>query len=514
MSEIGIERGPTALVILDGWGLRRDENANAVALAHTPVFDRHFGHAPSCTLRTDGSRVGLPEGQFGNSEVGHLNLGAGRIVMQDLPRIDRAIADGSLAASPVLGRLVERARAGSGRVHVTGLMSPGGVHSHQRHMVAVARALVEQGLSVVLHLFLDGRDTPPESAAGYLRDFEREIDGLSSCRIGTIGGRYYAMDRDRRWERTEKAFRAMVAGEGPSAATAARAVSDAYAAGTSDEFVEPVVIDGYAGVAEGDALFCVNFRADRVRQILRALLLPDFDGFERPSLMRWSAVVGMTRYATDLDPHIDTVFAPQTMERLLGEVVAAQGLRQLRAAETEKYPHVTFFFNGGREEPSPGEERLLAPSPKVATYDLAPEMSANELADRVIAEIGSEDHAFILVNFANPDMVGHTGVLAAAIRAVETVDACLGRLLDAIVAKGGRALVTADHGNCEQMLDPATGGPHTAHTLNPVPCFLVGAADGTKLRDGILADVAPTILELMGVDQPAEMTGKSLVLAA
>lgn len=502
---------PVVLCILDGWGHREERAHNAVALADTPVVDRLARTCPSSLLRTDGPFVGLPEGQFGNSEVGHMTLGAGRVVMQELPRIDAALADGTLAASTPFRRFVDGAGEGRGRVHVLGLLSPGGVHAHQRHLAAIVARLAEAGLESVLHLFFDGRDTAPSIADDCLERLRADLAGVGAWSIGSGAGRYYAMDRDRRWERVSPVYDAIVAGEGPRVADAEAGIARARAAGRTDEFVEPFVVEGYEGVAEGDALICVNFRADRVRQLMRALTMPDFDGFTRERVPRWSAAAGMTRYADDLDEVLITLFPPASLDAMLGEVIAACGGRQLRAAETEKYPHVTFFFNGGREEPFEGEERILVPSPKVATYDLQPEMSADALTDRVTEAIEGGDFTFVLVNYANPDMVGHTGDEDAARRAVETVDRCLGRLMEAVGRKGGRMLVTADHGNCEMMVDPKTGAPHTAHTLQPVDCRLVFADPALSLRDGGLADVAPTLLELLALDQPASMTGRSLL---
>ncbi|MCX7629712.1 MAG: 2,3-bisphosphoglycerate-independent phosphoglycerate mutase [Geminicoccaceae bacterium] len=500
------------LVVLDGWGYREERTDNAVALAHTPCFDRLWEAGPRCLLRTDGREVGLPDGQFGNSEVGHLNLGAGRIVMQDLPRIDAAIADGSLARNEVLAKLIEAVRRSGGRVHLLGLASPGGVHSHQRHIVALARTIAEHGPAVDLHLFLDGRDTPPSSAEAYLAELERELATAANIRFATIGGRYWAMDRDRRWERTARALAAIVDGAAPRAVTWREALESAYALGQTDEFVEPRVLGSYQGIADGDGLLCANFRADRVRQILMALLVPDLPELRGRRLVRFSAAVGMTRYSEELDRYLSTLFGPQPMDHLLGEVLAEAGMRQLRMAETEKYPHVTFFFNGGEERLYPGEERILVPSPKVATYDLQPEMSARELTDRYVDAVRSRDFDFVLINFANPDMVGHTGNLEAAIKAVEVVDECLSRVVATTCARHGALIVTADHGNCELMRDPITGQPHTAHTANPVPCVLVGGPPDARLRGGRLADVAPTILALLGLPQPAAMTGRSLLL--
>lgn len=499
---------PVVLCVLDGWGWREERQDNAVAQAQTPVFDRLWRDQPHCLLRTDGGNVGLPEGQFGNSEVGHMNLGAGRVVMQELPRIDHALESGELARSEPFGRFVAQAQGGTGRVHLLGLASPGGVHAHQRHLVALAGLLAGRGLEVELHLMTDGRDTPPRSGADCVAWIAGAVAKWPKVRIATVCGRYWAMDRDRRWERTRRAWDAMVEAGAPPVADAGTAMAESYAADTGDEFVEPRVVEGFEGMRDGDALLCVNFRADRVRQILTALLEPAFEGFERPRTVTFAAAAGMTSYSAELDRRLITLFPPQELRRLMGEVVADAGLRQLRMAETEKYPHVTFFFNGGEERRYEGEERIMVPSPKVATYDLQPAMSAVELTDRFCEAAPGFD--FVLINYANPDMVGHTGSLAAATAAVETVDACLGRVVDTVLAAGGLVLVTADHGNCELMRDPETGQPHTAHTLNPVPCILVGGGETARLRDGRLADVAPTLLDLLGVQQPAEMTGRPL----
>ncbi len=500
---------PVMLVVLDGWGWRTEMADNAVRQARTPAFDVLWASCPHAFLRTSGLDVGLPEGQMGNSEVGHLNLGAGRVVMQDLPRIDAAIADGALATNPVLAGLIARARASTGVVHLLGLVSPGGVHAHQDHAAALARILAGAGLAVRLHALTDGRDTPPRAGGGYLAGLIAALP--AGATVSTVCGRYYAMDRDHRWERVEKAWRAIALGEGPRFADAASAVDAAYGADVTDEFIVPAAIGAYAGIADGDCLLCFNFRADRVREILAALLDPAFAGFARPRVPALAAALGMTRYSTELDALMGTLFAPQSMADILGAVVAAAGRRQLRMAETEKYPHVTYFLNGGEERPYPGEERIMVPSPKVATYDLQPEMSAPELTDRAVAAIRSGTFDLIVLNFANADMVGHTGSLRAAIAAVEAVDTGLGRIADAVRAQGGALLVTADHGNAELMRDPLTGGPHTAHTTNPVPVLLTGAAPGVALADGRLADVAPTLLALMGLDRPAAMTGRSLM---
>ena len=495
------------LVVLDGWGCRERAPDNAVTSARTPNFDRLWASAPHALLTTHGLDVGLPAGQMGNSEVGHMNIGAGRVVMQDLPRIDAAIGDGTLAASKELAAFIAALRASGGTAHLMGLVSPGGVHSHQDHAVALARLLTAQGIPVALHAFLDGRDAPPSSSPGYVASLTAGLPEGAS--VATVIGRYFAMDRDNRWDRVQRAYAAMASAEGEHAPDAQAAIKAAHEAGHTDEFVPPAVIGAYRGMRAGDGILCFNFRADRVREILAALLDPGFEGFPRERVP-FAAALGMTRYSDTLAKLMPSLFPPQSMANLLGEVVAAAGFTQLRMAETEKYPHVTYFLNGGREETFPGEERILVPSPKVATYDLQPEMSAVPLADAAVAAIGSGKFNLIVLNFANPDMVGHTGVLAAAIKAVETVDAQLGRIADAVAAAGGALLVTADHGNCEQMHDPATGGPHTAHTTNRVPVLLAGKP-GAVLRDGRLADVAPTLLKLLGLAQPSEMTGRSLV---
>jgi 2,3-bisphosphoglycerate-independent phosphoglycerate mutase len=501
------------LVILDGWGWREDPADNAVRQARTPNFDALWAAGPRAFLHTSGHEVGLPDGQMGNSEVGHLNLGAGRVVMQDLPRIDTAVADGSIGRLPALADLVGKLKISGGTCHLMGLLSPGGVHSHQKHAAALAKAVAAQGVPVALHLFTDGRDTPPRAAPGYLRTLLADLGDAPGIRFATVTGRYYAMDRDNRWERVSQAYDVMVSAKGAAAADPVAAVEAAHAKDVTDEFVPATVIGDYAGMRDGDGILCFNFRADRVREILGALLDPGFQGFARGKVVRFAGAAGLTQYSTDLDAHLATLFPPNQLKDILGEVVARAGRTQLRMAETEKYPHVTYFLNGGEERPYAGEDRIMVPSPKVATYDLQPEMSAPELTDKAVAAIDSGKYDLIVLNFANPDMVGHTGVLAAAIRAVETVDAGLGRIAAAVQAQGGALLVTADHGNCEMMRDPVTGGPHTAHTTNPVPVFLVGGPPGARLHDGKLADVAPTLLELMRLPQPAAMTGRPLVEA-
>ena len=501
---------PVVLCILDGWGLSPSREANAVALADTPNFDRIWASSPHAQLAAHGPDVGLPEGQMGNSEVGHMNIGAGRVVWMDLPRIDNAMADGSFAANVQLAAFVAAVKARGGTAHVAGLASPGGVHAHQRHIAAVAGVIAAAGVPVAVHAFLDGRDVPPKSAEGQIADLEAALP--QGARVATVSGRFYAMDRDRRWDRVAVAAAAILRGEGQRAATAAEAIAVGYARGETDEFVTPTVIGGYAGAKAGDGLFFANFRADRARQILGALVDPAFDGFDAGARPKWSAILGMVQYSDRLDALMPAMFPSEEIVNTLGDWVASKGLQQFRTAETEKYPHVTYFLNGGDEEPEPGEVRYMAQSPKVRTYDLKPEMSADEVTEHLVAAIRSGEYALIVVNFANPDMVGHTGVLEAAIKAVEAVDRDLGDVLKAVQDMDGAIIVTADHGNCEVMVDPVTGGPHTAHTLNPVPVVLVGGPAGAALRNGRLADLAPTLLDLMAIAPPPEMNGRSLIV--
>ena len=502
---------PVMLAILDGFGWREETADNAVRLARTPNFTRLWAANPHALLHTSGLDVGLPDGQMGNSEVGHLNIGAGRVVMQDLPRIGRAVADGSLAKAPALTGLIEKLKASGGICHLMGLVSPGGVHSHQDHAVALAKILCAAAIPVAIHAFTDGRDTPPQSGADDLARLAAALP--EGARIATVTGRYFAMDRDNRWDRVARAYHALADADGARFPAPDAVMRAAYAAGTFDEFVPPAIIGDYNGMRDGDGLLCFNFRADRVREILAALLDPTFDAFPRARPIAFAAAAGMTQYSTGLDRFLATLFPPEDLRHTLGEEVANAHRTQLRAAETEKYPHVTYFLNGGREAPYPGEDRIMVASPKVATYDLQPEMSAPELTDKVVAAIASARYDLIVLNYANPDMVGHTGSLPAAIVAVETVDTALGRIAAAVAAQGGAVLVTADHGNCEMMRDPETGGPHTSHTTNPVPLLLLGAPAGTGLADGRLADLAPTMLALMGLPQPQEMTGRSLIRA-
>jgi 2,3-bisphosphoglycerate-independent phosphoglycerate mutase len=500
---------PVMLVILDGFGWREESADNAVRQARKPNFDRLWQSCPHAFLHTSGGDVGLPDGQMGNSEVGHLNIGAGRVVMQELPHISKAAKDGSLARAPALTDLTAKLKTSGGICHLLGLMSPGGVHSHQEHAVALAKILHQAGVKTVVHALTDGRDTAPRSAVDDLEWLRGALP--QDVPIATVIGRYYAMDRDKRWDRVAKAYAALAEGDAARFDDPVKAVQDGYAHDVTDEFIVPAVIGAYKGMQDGDGILCFNFRADRVREILGALLEPKFDGFPRKRVIRFAAAAGMTRYSDELAPYLDALFPPQKLEHILGQVVAEAGRAQLRTAETEKYPHVTYFLNGGQETTFPGEDRIMVPSPKVATYDLQPEMSAPELTDKVVAAIDSKKYDLIVLNFANPDMVGHTGSLPAAIKAVETVDAGLGRIAAAVAKQGGALLVTADHGNCELMRDPATGGPHTAHTTNPVPVLLQGG--GGALKDGRLADVAPTLLALMDLNQPREMTGNSLIRA-
>ena len=500
----------TGLVVLDGWGLNSRREGNAVALARTPVMDRLLATYPHATLVTCGESVGLPPGQMGNSEVGHLNLGAGRIVYQDLTRIDQAVRDGSLARNAVLREALARA-AKAGTLHFIGLLSPGGVHSHERHLHALLRYAADAGVKRIrVHAFTDGRDTAPRSADASVASLEGVLRAIPGSAIATVSGRFFAMDRDQRWDRTERAYRALVLGEGEKAATGGEAVASAYARGEGDEFIQPTVIRGAEGsVRDGDTVIAFNFRPDRMRQISRALADPAFDAFPRSGLPRNLHYACMTEY-DETFPY-PVICRDEPLRKTVGEIVSEAGIRQLRIAETEKYAHVTYFLNGSEETPFPGEDRALIPSPKVATYDLQPEMSALEVTAELERRLADPNgYGFFVLNFANADMVGHTGVIEAAVRAVETVDTCLGRVIQAVQSRGGIALVTADHGNAEQMIDEATGGPHTAHTLNPVPIFAAGG-EPTPIRDGILADVAPTLLELMGLPQPSEMTGRSLL---
>jgi 2,3-bisphosphoglycerate-independent phosphoglycerate mutase len=500
---------PVVLAILDGWGHRESFDNNAIAAAKTPFWDSLLRDYPHGLLNASEGHVGLPGGQMGNSEVGHMNIGSGRVVMQDLPRVDAAIADGSLEKNPKLVAFMEKLKQKGGACHLMGLLSPGGVHSHQAHIAAIANILMKNGITVQVHAFLDGRDTPPESALDYLAQWKKN----TTAPIATISGRYYAMDRDKRWDRVEKAYSLLVQG-GAGAATAEDAVRASYSAKVTDEFVIPVAMSGYTGMKDGDGLLMANFRADRAREILQALLDPAFKEFPCSRTVKFAAALGLMEYSEKHNQWMDALFQPQPLTKILGEVVSDAGLKQLRIAETEKYAHVTFFFNGGREQEFPGEERILVPSPKVATYDLKPEMSAPEVTEKLVDAINAEKFDFIVVNYANTDMVGHSGNLDAAKKAVEAVDACLEKVINATLAKGGAALITADHGNAEMMHDNDSGQAHTAHTLNLVPVILITKDLKGKKRaipEGRLADVAPTILQFLQLPQPKEMTGRSLL---
>lgn len=506
---------PVMLLVLDGWGYREKiTKDNAIEMGHTPVWHKLISEYPTCFVETSGLDVGLPKGQMGNSEVGHMNLGAGRVVMQDLPRIDKAIEDGTVKSIPVFADMIKLLQSNRKTCHVMGLMSPGGVHSSQDHIVAMCKILSENGVKVKVHAFLDGRDTPPTSAAGYVKDFEREVAACPNVKIATIAGRFYAMDRDKRWDRVEAAYNAIVSAEGKHAQTAEEAISASYKENVNDEFVVPCVIGDYAGAQDGDVVLMCNFRADRAREILYALGDKEFNGFARKKVVNFSECVGMTEYSADHRRFMKTIFEAEALTKIFGEVVSEHGLSQLRIAETEKYAHVTFFFNGGEEKEFQGEERILIPSPKVATYDLKPEMSVYEVTEKLVDAIENQRFDVIICNFANGDMVGHTGIMEAALKAVAAVDECLGKVVDAIKKVGGALFVTADHGNCEKMVDEITGAPYTAHTIGKVRAVLVNAKTPAikGLKDGRLADVSPTLLDLLGIEQPKEMTGHSLLI--
>ncbi|MDD5472743.1 MAG: 2,3-bisphosphoglycerate-independent phosphoglycerate mutase [Candidatus Methanoperedens sp.] len=505
-----IKKRPLLLMILDGYGLREDKEGNAIASAKTPNLDRLFSTYPHTTLDASGLSVGLPEGQMGNSEVGHLNIGAGRIVYQDLTRITSSIRDGDFFRNKTLLDAMKKVKNHKSSLHLMGLLSDGGVHSHLSHLYALLELAKKQGIKkVYVHAFLDGRDVPPKSALVYIKDAEKKMKELGG-EIATIMGRYYAMDRDKRWERVEKAYDAMTSGKGITAETPALAVENAYVRGETDEFVPPTVIvkkgKSVALASNNDSVIFFNFRSDRAREITRCFIEDDFKGFKR-KLYLHTHFVGFTQY--DETFSVPVAFPPESLKNILADVLSRNNLRQLRVAETEKYAHVTFFFNGGRETPVKGEERLLIPSPKVATYDLLPEMSAYPVTDEVVKAVSSGKYDVIILNYANLDMVGHTGVFDAAVAAVEAIDKCIGRVCGAVSAAGGLLIITADHGNAEQMLDE-TGGIHTAHTCDPVP--FIFCEKGIKLKDGILADIAPTVLDVLGIEKPEEMTGRSLIV--
>jgi len=502
---------PLALIIMDGFGDRPETDGNAIRAAKTPNLDRLFAENPRTDIGASGMDVGLPEGQMGNSEVGHTNIGAGRVVYQELTRITKAIEEGTVYQNPVLTEAMDRAKQKGAALHLMGLLSDGGVHSHQRHLFGLLEMAKKKGLEkVYVHCFMDGRDTPPSSGKGYIETLLAEMEKIGIGKIATISGRYYAMDRDNRWERVQKAYDAMVNGRGTIQADPVKVMEQSYADGATDEFVVPAVCDLNGTIQADDSVIFLNFRPDRARELTRSLVDPAFSGFEREKGLFPLYYVCMTQYDATM-PNVHIAFPPQSLTNTFGQYISDKGLTQLRIAETEKYAHVTFFFNGGVEAPCPGEDRALIPSPKVATYDLKPEMSAYEVTDEVISRLDSGKYDVIILNFANCDMVGHTGVFDAAVKAVETVDACVGRMVAKVREMGGAALITADHGNADQMWD-SEKKPFTAHTTNPVPFVAVGT--GAKaLRDGgRLADIAPTMLEILGLPQPEEMDGKSLLI--
>ena len=501
---------PVVLCILDGWGLRKPASDNAITLAKTPNWDNYLRSCPHSVLDASEEDVGLPAGQMGNSEVGHMNIGSGRVVLQDLPKIDKSILDGQLNHNAALKSFSNSLSRSNGFCHLIGLVSPGGVHSHQKHIIELAKILSERSIKVKIHALLDGRDTAPQSAGGYLEVLENSIGRDPNISLASVAGRYFGMDRDKRWDRIQLAYKAIMRGVGPRFKSAETALQSNYQSGFTDEFVVPAVIGEFSGVRVGDGLLMANFRSDRVRQLLEALVDPNFECFSTNGRVAFSAKLGITDYSQYLSSLMGTMFPTNSVQQTLGEVIAANGLHQFRIAETEKYAHVTFFLNGGREAPYPGEDRVLVPSPKVTTYDQKPEMSAPEVADELVRALESGKYEFLVVNFANTDMVGHTGNLQAAIKAVEVVDSCLGRIIGAADAQGGMVFVTADHGNAEQMTSSCSDALHTAHTTNKVPFLIIGST-GLSVSDGKLSDVAPTILHTMGVAVPKEMTGNILV---
>ena len=504
-----MSKKPTVLMILDGYGLNDKVEGNAVAQAKTPVMDKLMAECPFVKGNASGLAVGLPDGQMGNSEVGHLNMGAGRIVYQELTRITKEIQDGDFFKNEALLHAVKSAKENGSALHLFGLLSDGGVHSHNEHLYGLLKMAKKKGIeNVYVHTFLDGRDVPPTSGAEFMAELEKEIKEIGVGSVATIMGRFYAMDRDNAWDRVEKAYKAMVDGEGIQETDAVTAVKNSYANDVTDEFVIPTVVDKNGMIKEGDSVIFFNFRPDRARQITRTFVDPDFTGFER----KYFPVnfVCMTQYDESM-PNVTVAYPPETLEMTFGEYISKKGLTQLRIAETQKYAHVTFFFNGGEEKQFDGEERILIKSPDVATFDMKPEMSAYEVTDAVVDAINSDKFDVIILNYANCDMVGHTGIMEAAVKAVEAVDECVGRMVDAILAKGGQAIITADHGNADCLIDPVTKAPFTAHTTNPVPMILVGAGD-VKVKNGRLCDLCPTMLDLMGLEKPEQMTGESLIV--
>lgn len=493
---------PVVLCILDGWGISKETKANSITLAHCPTWKRFMRTYPKAELQASEGFVGLPLGQMGNSEVGHTCIGLGRVLLQDLPKIDQALLSGTFKSLPTVQKFSQNLQKSGGACHLLGLVSPGGVHSHQDHIIGIAKMILEMGISVKLHAFLDGRDTPPKSAVEYCQNLISKLGKYPIFSIATLSGRYYAMDRDKRWDRIEKSYDAITFGKAQNFVDPIEAIHHFYKSDISDEFIPPITIGDYKGVIDSDGLFMANFRADRVREILKVLLESN----------KFSCALGMNEYSKELTPLIESVFDKDVVNNSLGEVVSSVGIKQLRVAETEKYAHVTFFFNGGRETVFLNEDRIMVPSPNIATYDLQPEMSANAITDRVTKALQSKEYGLIVVNYANTDMVGHTGDLNATIKAVETVDQCLSKLEQECIRNGYALLITADHGNAEQMLDIMTGAPHTAHTCNPVPVVLVNGTGCDALKNGSLCDVAPTVLDLLGYQAPSEITGKTLLI--
>ena len=504
----------TMLMILDGFGINEKTEGNAVKLANTPHLDEILTKNPNTIIHTSGLEVGLPEGQMGNSEVGHTNIGAGRIVYQDLAKITKAIEEGNFFSVPEFLNAIEHCKKNGSKLHIMGLLSDGGVHSHNRHLYGLLEMAKRKDFeNVYVHCFMDGRDTPPASGEGYIIQLEEKIKEKGVGQIATIAGRFYAMDRDKRWERVKLAYDALVNGEGEKANSSVSAIEESYQKEVFDEFVKPTVImknnEPIAKIEDGDSVIFFNFRPDRAREITRSIVDPNFDGFETKKIKDLYFVC-MTPYDETI-PNVEVAYRKEELKNTFGEYISNLGLKQLRIAETEKYAHVTFFFNGGEEKQYPGEDRILVPSPKVETYDLKPEMSAYEVTDKVVEAIKSEKYNAIILNFANPDMVGHTGSLEAAMKALEAIDECVNRVVKAINEVEGVLLITADHGNSEQMIDYKTGEPHTAHTTNPVPLVIVGLPNNKKLKEGRLADLAPTMLDIMGIEKPEEMTGESLI---
>ena len=502
---------PLILCILDGWGIGDGGEYDAIASAHTPNFDRIMDKYPNSRLRTDGEAVGLPDGQMGNSEVGHMNIGAGRVVMQYLPRITRSFQDGGVQNNEKIRSLAMDLNNNNKSCHIMGLLSDGGVHAHIDHIISLASIMAEYGVNVHIHGFTDGRDCSPDSGKSFILKAEEQIADNDLINLSTLSGRYYAMDRDNRWDRVKFAYDAIVKGEGNKVDSFVNMVNESYADSVMDEFIKPSVISDYRGIEDGDAIIFANFRNDRAREILQSLLIEDFDGFDRGGMCPdISKAIGMVEYSTELNSYMDILFPPMEYKNTFGEVISEHGLKQIRMAETEKYPHVTFFYNCGRENPYDGEDRVLVNSPDVATYDLQPEMSAPELSEKLISAINDNLHDVIIVNFANTDMVGHTGSVDAACKAVEYIDSVLGRLESTVIDSGAIIMITADHGNVDKMFDVDTNKPYTSHSMNPVPFIIVGAGD-IKLEDGRLADIAPTMLGVLGIDKPDDMDGVNLI---